>query len=204
MRRNSFGVLFFLKKNQLLKNGDVPVNMRITVNGQHEEVRTKKSINLALWNQAKGCSRGRDKKSRDLNDYIESTKIRVSQLFGEMEQTGKVITAEILIRRFFGKDGENRKTLLCGFKKHNNQCRQLIGIDYEDITIRRYECCSRYLGELIREKYGQDNLLLKEINGEFVRSFELFLKTSKHCQQNTVIRYMKCFKILLSAKHFFE
>jgi hypothetical protein len=43
MRRDSFGVLFFLKKNQLLKNGEAPVSMRITVNGQREEVRTKKS-----------------------------------------------------------------------------------------------------------------------------------------------------------------
>ena len=198
MRRDSFGVLFFLKKNQLLKNGEAPVSMRITVNGQREEVRTKKSINPALWNQAKECSRGRDKKSRDLNEYIESAKIRVSQLFNEMEQAGKVITAEILIRRLFGKDDENRKTLLNVFREHNEQCRQLIGIDYEDITVRRYECCARYLGELIKEKYGQDDLLLKEINSEFVRSFEFFMKTGKHCQQNTVIRYMKCFKKIIN------
>lgn len=76
MRRDPFGVLFFLKKNQLLKNGDAPVSMRITVNGQREEVRTKKSINPALWNQAKECSRGRDKKSRDLNEYIDSPVFR--------------------------------------------------------------------------------------------------------------------------------
>ncbi|MDF9830667.1 Arm DNA-binding domain-containing protein [Parabacteroides sp. PF5-6] len=49
MRRNSFGVLFFLKKNQLLKSGEAPVSMRITVNGQREEIRTKKSINPSLW-----------------------------------------------------------------------------------------------------------------------------------------------------------
>ena len=198
MRRDSLGILFFLKKNQLLKNGEAPVSMRITVNGQREEVRTKKSINPALWNQAKECSRGKDKKSRDLNEYIDSAKIRVSQLFNEMEQAGKVITAENLIRRFFGKDDENRKTLLGVFKEHNEQCRQLIGIDYELITVRRYDCCARYLGELIRDKYRQDDLLLKEINGEFVRSFEFFMKTSKHCQQNTVIRYMRCFKKIIN------
>jgi site-specific recombinase XerD len=198
MRRDSFGVLFFLKKNQLLKNDEAPVSMRITVNGQREEVRTKKSINPALWNQAKECSRGRDKKSRDLNEYIDSAKIRISQLFNEMEQAGKVITAETLIRRFFGKDDENRKTLLSVFREHNEQCRRLIGVDYEDITVRRYECCARYLGELIKEKYKQDDLLLKEINGEFVRSFEFFMKTGKHCQQNTVIRYMKCFKKIIN------
>ena len=188
MKRDSLGVLFFLKKNQLLKNGEAPVSMRITVNGQREEVRTKKSINPNFWSQAKECSRARDKKSHDLNDYIESSRIRISQLFSEMEQAGKIITAEILIRKFFGKDDENRKTLLGVFREHNEQCRQLIGIDYELITIRRYDCCARYLCELIRDKYRQDDLLLKEVNGEFVRSFEFFMKTSKRCQQNTVIR----------------
>jgi hypothetical protein len=134
----------------------------------------------------------RDKKSRDLNEYIESARIRISQLFSEMEQAGKIITAEILIRKFFGKDDENRKTLLGVFREHNEQCRQLIGIDYEEITIRCYDCCARYLGKLIKEKYGQDDLLLKEVTGEFVRSFEFYMKTERKCQQNTVIRYMKC------------
>ena len=35
---------------------------------------------------------------------------------------------------------------------------------------------------------------LSEVNGELVRSFEFYLKTEKECQQNTVIRYMKCLK----------
>ena len=198
MRRNSFGVLFFLKKNQLLKSGEAPVSMRITVNGQREEIRTKKSINPSLWNQAKERSRGRDRKSNDLNDYIESAQIRLSQLFNDMEQNGKTITAKILRNKFLGIDEEDRKTLVAFFNEHNEQCRKLIGIDYVDITIRRYECCARYLQELIREKYGEDDLLLREVNGEFVRSFEFYMKTEKKCQQNTVIRYMKCFKKVIN------
>ena len=33
MQRNYFTVLFFLKKSKLLKNGEAPICMRITVNG---------------------------------------------------------------------------------------------------------------------------------------------------------------------------
>lgn len=91
-------------------------------------------------------------------------------------------------------DEDDRKTLVAFFNEHNEKCRQLIGIDYAAITVRRYECCSRYLQELIRTKYGEDDLLLREINGEFVRNFEFFTKTEKKCAQNTAIRYMKCFK----------
>ena len=35
---------------------------------------------------------------------------------------------------------------------------------------------------------------MTEVNGELVRAFEFYLKTEKECQQNTVIRYMKCLK----------
>lgn len=41
-------------------------------------------------------------------------------------------------------------------------------------------------------------MLLREANGELVRKFDLYLKTKKHCAQNTVIRYMKCFKKVIN------
>ena len=41
-------------------------------------------------------------------------------------------------------------------------------------------------------------MLLREVNGELVRKFDLYLKTERHCAQNTVIRYMKCFKKVIN------
>lgn len=79
-------------------------------------------------------------------------------------------------------------------QEHNDQCRALVGTDYALITVRRYESCRRYLAELIRQRYGKEDLPLAEVNGELVRAFAFYLKTEKGCQQNTVIRYMKCLK----------
>ena len=75
MERNSFSVLFFLKKTKLLKNGEASVCMRITVNNVRSETNIRKSITPSLWNQAKECSRGKDRKSNDLNKYIEEARI---------------------------------------------------------------------------------------------------------------------------------
>ncbi|MCD8031355.1 MAG: phage integrase SAM-like domain-containing protein [Bacteroides sp.] len=172
--------------------------MRITVNGQREEMRIKKSVKPSLWNQAKEVSRGKDKNSRELNDYIENTRIHLFQIFTKLEQDVKKITAEILKNKFFGMDDEDNKTLLVCMREHNKQCRQLIGIDYADVTVRRYKCCTRYLQELIEQKYGEQDLLLKEVNREFVKNFEFFMKTEKKCQNNTVIRYMKCLKKVIN------
>lgn len=44
MQRNYFTVLFFLKKSKLLKNGEAPICMRITINGKRAEVQIKRSM----------------------------------------------------------------------------------------------------------------------------------------------------------------
>ena len=43
MQRNYFTILFFIKKSKLLKNGEAPICMRITVNGQRAEIQIKRS-----------------------------------------------------------------------------------------------------------------------------------------------------------------
>ena len=98
--------------------------------------------------------------------------------------------------KFFGINEEVKevRTLIKTIQEHNDQCRELVGKDYALITVRRYESCKRYLAELIKLKYGKEDLPLPEVNGELVRAFEFYLKTEKECQQNTVIRYMKCLK----------
>ncbi len=196
MKRNSFNVLFFIKKAKLLKNGEASVCMRITVNGVRVETNIRKSIEPSLWNQAKECAKGKSRKSCDLNAYIENARIKLHQIFCELEEQNQPITARLLQEKFFGQDKEPEevRTLIGTIQEHNNQCRALVGKDYALITIRRYESCKRYLVELIRQKYGKEDLPLTEVNGELVRAFEFYLKTEKSCQQNTVIRYMKCLK----------
>ena len=43
MQRNYFSILFFIKKTKLLKNGEAPICLRITVNGKRAEVQIKRS-----------------------------------------------------------------------------------------------------------------------------------------------------------------
>ena len=189
-------MLFYLKKAKLLKSGEASVCMRITVNGARVENNIRKSIDPALWNQPKECAKGKSRKACDLNAYIEEARIKLHQLFNEMEEQGQLITARILQERFFGQDKEPEavRTIIGTMQEHNDQCRALVGKDYALITVRRYESCKRYLAELIKQRYDKEDLPLTEVNGELVRAFEFYLKTEKECQQNTVIRYMKCLK----------
>ena len=183
-------LLFFLKKTKLLKNGEASVCMRITVDGTRVENNIRKSIDPSLWSQAKESARGKSRKSCDLNAYIENARIKLHQIFCELEEQNQPITARLLLDIFFGQDKEPEavRTLIGTMQEHNDQCRALVGKDYALITVRCYESCKRYLAELIRQKYGKGDLPMAEVNGELVRAFEFYLKTEKECHQNTVIR----------------
>ena len=193
MERKRFSVLFFIKRSKLLKNGEAPVRVRVTYDRLYVELQLKRSVKVPLWSQEKEKSTGKDRNSVELNHYIDALRVKFYQIYQDLELEGKIISARAIVNRYQGKD-ETFKTLYNVFKEHNDNCRKLIGTDYADITVRRYDNCLKYLMELVKRDYKVDDMLLREVNGELVRKFDLYLKTEKHCAQNTVIRYMKCFK----------
>ena len=54
MKRKTFAILFYVKRTKLLKNGEAPIFMRITVDSVIEELAVKRSIKLEHWESNKG------------------------------------------------------------------------------------------------------------------------------------------------------
>lgn len=196
MDRNYFSILFFIKKSKLLKNGEAPICLRITINGQRAEVQIKRSVEVSLWNSNKECAIGKERKHQELNHYLETVRTKVLRIHRELEQDGKPITAEILKRHFYG-EGESPKMLLEVFRKHNKKYRELLDKDVVLGTVLRYERTVRYLEEFMKEKYRFSDIPLKNINQEFVKEFEHFIKTEKDCAQNATVKYLKNLKKII-------
>lgn len=74
MKQNTLRVLFFVLKSRLLKNGEAPIILRVTIDGQQDEVRIQRSVPLKLWDNVKERSKGKDRSSTELNSYIEALK----------------------------------------------------------------------------------------------------------------------------------
>ncbi len=194
--KTNFRVSFFLKKAKLLKNGEASVAMRITVDGQRVENNIRKSILPSLWDQPKERAKGTSASAIDLNRFIEDARIRIHQIVTELQQAGAEINPLIVQQQFYGV-GQVRKqerTILQVIQEHNDEAKKLIGKDFVEITWRRYETMKRYLGELIKQKYGVGDLPLSNFTGEVIRAYEIYLKTEKDLCQNTLIRYMKALK----------
>ncbi len=137
-KKSTFSVLYIIKKSKLLKNGEAPICMRITVQGQVAEVMVKRSISVHLWNQAKECSNGKSHIDRELNHYLETVKARIYQIHRELEIDGKQVTANTIRDRYYGKN-ETCKTLVGVYSEHNKKCRALIGIDFTESTVEKFD-----------------------------------------------------------------
>lgn len=61
MKQESMKVLFFIRKSRLKKNGEAPIFLRVTINGQLDEVRIQRSVPLKLWDNVKERSKGKDR-----------------------------------------------------------------------------------------------------------------------------------------------
>lgn len=196
MKRNYFSILFFIKKTKLLKNGEAPICLRITVNGKRAEIQVKRSVEIKKWNSARECAIGKDNRTLELNHYLETVRTKVLKIHRELEQDNKTVTAEILKQQYYGEN-EPPKMLLEIFKEHNQKCRTLIGKDYVKETVSHYERTARYLSEFIKKNYHLSDIPIKEIDYTFIQNFEYFIKTEKSCQQNATIKYLKNLKHLV-------
>ena len=193
VKRNTLSVLFIIKKAKLLKNGEAPVCMRITVNKRVAEVMIKRSIPVDLWNQKKECSKGKDRVATELNHYINTVRAKVLQIHRELEIDNKTITADIIKDCFYGRDKVQR-SLLEVYAEHNEKCRALIGKEYTESTVTKFDTSINHLKEYIRSCYHRDDIMLAELDGQFIRDFDFWLKTEKHCQNNSALKHLKNLK----------
>ena len=196
MERNYFSILFFIKRTKLLKNGEAPICLRITVNGKRAEVQIKRSVEVNKWNNQKECAIGRDNTTLELNHYLETVRTKILRIHRQLEQDNKPITAEILKCHYYG-ESETPKMLLEVFKEHNQKCSELIGKDYVRATVMYYERTARYLSEFIKQNHRLSDIPLKDIDYNFIQAFEHFVKTVKNCQQNATVKHLKNFKRII-------
>lgn len=147
---------------------------------------------IKLWDQAKGCCKGKNRAATELNDYIRDLNVKLLSIHKELMLEEAFITPSILLKRLFGQ--EEKRTVLKSFLDHNNDCRKQIGINYEAVTINRYDNCAKSLIAFIQKEYSKEDISFAELSGVIIRRFEVYLKVEKELCQNTVVRYMKCLK----------
>lgn len=194
MEKNTFGVMFYIRRTKLNKTGHAPIFMRVTVNGLRADASVRSYICPRFWSATKGRASENSREGKEVNKLLEAITFNLIQCRRQLESEGCEITAQGILARYLGKDKPERHTLIEVFRDHNEKCRKLSGIDFTHSTVMRYESLLRITQEFLLWKYGKDDFYLDELPGQLVEDYEFYMKTERKCAHNTVMKNLKNFK----------
>jgi site-specific recombinase XerD len=182
-------ILFYGKKNKVTNEHQLPIYLRVTVEGQRFEVSTHRYVEPGKWSQAGGKAKGNTEEARTINAYLDSLKQKVYTYQQEITLEGKAFTKDTLRIKWFGIE-DRTYTLLEIFKQHNDQIKALIGKDFEKPTYTKFNTTLDHTTEFIKWKYNASDINISMLSYSFLSEFEFWLKTRKNCNHNTTIKYL--------------
>ena len=196
MLDKSFGLLFYLKKPKNYVKGDLPIYLRITVDGIPKEVSVKRSCDPTRWNAHAGRVSGTREDMKKLNHYLDTYQNQVFEAKRKLIDSNQIITASAIKDLLLGVE-QRDKMLITIFKDFNANVKKLIGIDYAEATWIKYDRTRRITKEFIAWKFKTDDFHIRELNFAFVSQFELWLKTVRKCGHNTSLKYISILKMII-------
>lgn len=196
--RQKISFAFYVKRTKPHKTGEVPIYVKITVDKRYDELAVLRSIHPDLWNPETNSAIEKTKNERDLNTYLIRVKTKLEDHVAELYQKGRDVTPRSIKDAYLGIDNEKRHVIML-FSEHNQQAELLKGKEFAPATIQRYETCKKHLKDYIRNKYRENDLPLSKVDPDFVKGFELYMKTVKKCAHNTTVKYIRNFKKIISS-----
>lgn len=190
MPKNTFRILFYIKRTKKNKLGEVPVFLRITIRGKSRETSLQRSIMEEMWDVARNKAKGCSKEAQALNSYLSSIRGQLYTIQQKKQERNQVVSAVTMMQAFKGEDDENRG-LIALFEEHNKRISELIGQDYSKATLTRYKTTLAYVKEHLLKVYQVSEMYLNELNHAYLTSFEHFLKTNKACIHNSAMKHVK-------------
>lgn len=196
MIEKSFGLMFFLKTPEKKENLRV-LYLRITVDGVSKETSTKRKWDVTRWSQKAGRAIGNKEDAKSLNYYIDSISTRIWNYRTELINHDHAITAEKLLDFVKGKNVSKAKVLE-EFQAHNSEILALVDKrEYAPGTYERYVTARSHVAKFIKFKYNREDLEFRELNYDFVKDYELYLKVVRNCSNNTALKYISNFKTII-------
>lgn len=189
--------MFYIRRDKTNKKGEVPVFMRLTINGERADASIKRFIEPHAWNSAKGKANEKSRGGKDLNLYLDAISANILRIQRDLELDKKEVSAQIILNRYLGKEQSDRHTLMEVFRAHNEKCRALSGISLAPGTVIRYETSLRLTEAFLRTTYKKEDCYLDEITHQFVEDYDFYLRTVRRCCHNTTTKYLLNFKKII-------
>ena len=163
--KNKIVTHFYVREEKKDKKGEVPIYLRITINGERAGISTDQRVNPELWDKASQRVAGRTEPARLINTYLDTLLGKVGKYYSNLDVKDEMISVYQIISELKGKS-QNQMALIKAYDFHITRIEELIGVDYAANTVKRYRSSLNGLKEFIFYKYDKTDLRLCLICGK--------------------------------------
>jgi integrase len=197
--RNTFKVLFYVNSSKE-KNGVAPILGRITVNGQAAQFSCKQAVALSLWDAKANRAKGKGAEAQAINHGLDKIKAKIIEHYGQIREREGFATAEMVKNAYQGI-GNEYETLLSAFDKHNADFSKRVGKDRAKGTYHKYCIVRNHLANFIGSYYKRKDMAMKELTEDFIRQFDIYLRTEVGLSPSGVWMYTVPLKMIVTRAH---
>ncbi|MNK02919.1 Tyrosine recombinase XerD [compost metagenome] len=195
----NYSVLFYLKKPKGWTKGPAPIYMRITINGEGKEVSTGRKCEPGRWCSQSNREKGSKESTKLLNIYLDEWEKKVEEAHTLLTKERKEITAFTLKQKFTGNEPKVKVPMLMElFSLHNKQMEELLGIEFEENTLKGYKTTHNHLTAFINARYSTEDVTIHQLDFNFINGFSHYLKTVLRIGQISVAKYIKHLKKIVN------
>src|SRR5690606_16441978 len=124
-----------------------------------------------------------------LNGKLDKIRTRIDKIYEDMMKDEGFATADKVKLTFLGV-GVMDDAILKVFKQENKDFEKMVAKGERSAsTYAKYKKVYEHLAEFIKLRYHRDDMAFRELNGDFIREFDFFLRIDKECTHNTVWVY---------------
>ncbi|SHL45311.1 site-specific integrase [Flavobacterium chilense] len=193
MIESSFGLTFFLKVPRKKSNLRY-IYLRIIVDGIPKETSTKRRWDMNRWDQKAERAIGSKEDARIINFFLDAIETKINKYRNDLLYAEHPITSQKIIDFVMGRLAPKVKVLE-EFLNHNNELRALVDVgEYAIGTHERFEISKKHIKEFLLFKFNLEDMEFRDLNYEFIKDYEFYLKTVKSCNNNTALKYITNFR----------
>ena len=195
--KNNLSFLFYLKRNEPKKNGNVVIMIRITVDKEKVQFSSKLEVHPDQWDAKLRRVVGKTNIASNLNRKLENIQAVISMHYTNLINKKGYATPEDIKNLFFGVV-EKGETILTYFQQHNDEYALKVGLVTTHKTYTRYELTKERLAAFIKYKYKVSDMLMEDINVNFINSFYIYIRDKYECANNYTMKFIQRLRTIIN------
>jgi len=194
-------ITFWISKTRKNSKNLVPINMRVTHNYDFFSKSTGIRISAGDWDKKAMRIRGISAEVTSSNAILDSLKVKVLQIVNHLNVQGKPYNIFTIRKTLEGNDA-SQITLMRIYDTQLAEMKKLKDKDFARSTIIKYANTQLRLRQYIKFKYHRNDIFLYELNYQFMKDFESFLKQKYDNSGVTVYKhYQRTTRVIHQAMH---